>query len=134
MIDFLYRFKDKHPSSTSLSFIDSLLGYIKEETFDVAHRVMDFMRDNNLKPSDALIEEYRLSKTTKTLNRLPSKQEWMEEIEMEENWYDDLKKAYSSRPEFIYYFDPHLDMETKIDKYWIKIGFFEKGKVKIINN
>ena len=97
MIDFLYRFKDKHPSSTSLSFIDSLLGYIKEETFDVAHRVMDFMRDNNLKPSDALIEEYRLSKTTKTLNRLPSKQEWMEEIEMEENWYDDLKKAYRSK-------------------------------------
>ena len=47
---------------------------------------------------------------------------------------------YSSRPEFIYYFDPHLDIQTKIgyDKYgifpYIRIGFFDKGKVKVINN
>ena len=45
---------------------------------------------------------------------------------------------YSSRPEFIYYFDPDLDIQTKIgnNEYgtpFIKIGFFEKGKVKQIN-
>ena len=55
--------------------------------FDVAHRVMKFMWDNKLKPSDALIEEYRHSKTIKTLDMLTSK-------ELEERWYDNLKKEY----------------------------------------
>ena len=46
---------------------------------------------------------------------------------------------YSSRPEFIYYFDPDLDIQTKTGKTeygtpCIRIGFFEKGKVKLINN
>ena len=77
------------------------------------------MRDNNLKPSKALIEEYRQSKTTKTLNRLPSKEELKEKIGMREERYDGLKKAYSSRPEFIYYFDPHLDIQTKIVEEYI---------------
>ena len=47
----------------------------KGKSLDIAHRVMDFMRANNLKPSKALIEEYRQSKTTKTLNRIPSKED-----------------------------------------------------------
>ena len=100
---------------------------------------MDFMGDNNLKPSKALIEEYRQSKTTKTLNRLPSKEE-LKKIGVWEERYDGLKKAYSSRPEFIYYFDPHLDIQTKIgededgDPWYISIGYFEEGKVKLINN
>ena len=96
------------------------------------------MRDNKLKPSKELIEEYRQSKTTKTLNRFPSKEELKEKIDMWDERYDKLKKAYSSRPEFIYYFDPHLDIQTKIGKYLqlpcISIGYFEEGKVKLINN
>ena len=99
---------------------------------------MGFMQDNKLKPSKALIEEYRQSKTTKTLNRFPSYQELKEEIGIYDKTYDRLKKAYSSRPKFIYYFDPDLDMQTETGIYngWfcIKIGFFEKGKVKQINN
>ena len=67
------------------------------KSYDVAHRVMDFMWKNNLKPSDALIEEYRQSKTTKTLNRFPSYQELKEKIKMKEKHYDDLKKAYRSK-------------------------------------
>ena len=55
---------------------------------------MDFMRDYNLKPSAALIEEYRLSNTTKTLNRLPSKEELKEKIDMSESTYDNMKKRY----------------------------------------
>ena len=137
IIDFLYRLKDKHPSSCT-SFILTFDCIAKEKSCDVAHRVMDFMWKNKLKPSDALIEEYRQSKTTKTLNRLPSKEDWMKI--MYESWYDRLKKAYSSRPEFIYYFDPDLDIQTKIEyydsgnPYYIKIGYFEKGKVRLINN
>ena len=64
--------------------------------FDVAHRVMDFMRDNKLKPSNAQIEKYRQSKTTKTLNLFPSYEDW-KKIGMTESWYDDLKKAYRSK-------------------------------------
>ena len=55
------------------------------------------MRDNNLKPSKALIEEYRQSKTTKTLNRFPPKEELKEKIGMDEETYDDLKKTYRSK-------------------------------------
>ena len=39
-----------------------------------------------------------------------------------------------------YYFDPHLDIQTKIGidiygiPYCIRIGYFEEGKVKLINN
>ena len=123
IIDFLHRLKDKHPSSSSES-----------ESFDVAFRVMDFMRDNNLKPSKALVKKYRRSKTTKTLNLLPSFEELKEKIKMKEETYDRLKKAYSLKPEFIYYFDPDLDIQTKVGEYYgspcIRIGFFAKGKVK----
>ena len=40
-----------------------------------------------MKPSDALIEEYRQSKTTKTLNQLTSK-------ELVKGGYDKMKKIY----------------------------------------
>ena len=128
IIDFLHRLKDKHPSSNS-----------ENESFDVAHKVMKFMWKNKLKPSKALVKKYRKSKTTKTLNLFPSKEDW-KKIGIKEEKYDNLKKAYSSRPKFIYYFDPHLKIQTKIEyfddgiPYCIRIGFFEKGKVKLINN
>ena len=95
MIDFLYRIKDKHPSCTS--FILKFDCIADGESYDVALRVMDFMDENNLKPSKALIEEYRQSKTTKTLNRLPSLEELKEKIGMWEDDYDTLKKAYRSK-------------------------------------
>ena len=96
IIDFLYRLKDKHPSSTSL-FVNFFLIYYnpKKMSFNVAHRVMDFMRDNMLKPSKALVKKYRKSKTTKTLNLFPSKEDW-KKIGMGEWDYDELKKAYKS--------------------------------------
>ena len=95
MIDFLYRLKDKYPLCTSFILIFDCIA--EGDSFDVAYRVMDFMQDNNLKPSKALIEEYRLSKTTKTLNRFPSKEDLMKKIWMKEDKYDKLKKAYRSK-------------------------------------
>ena len=65
-------------------------------SFDVAHRVMDFMWKNKLKPSKALVKKYRKSKTTKTLNLFPSYEELKEKIGMEEWRYDELKKEYRS--------------------------------------
>ena len=95
MIDFLYRLKDKHPLCTPFILIFDCIA--DGEFFDVAYRVMDFMDENNLNPSKALIEEYRQSKTTKTLNRLPSYQELKEKIRMEKWVYDGLKKTYRSK-------------------------------------
>ena len=103
IIDFLHRLKDKYPSSSS-----------EKKSFDVFHRVMKFMYKNKQKPSYALIEKYRQSKTTKTFNAFPSFEELKEKIEMIEGDYDYLKEKYSSKPEFIYFFDPDLDIQTKI--------------------
>ena len=97
IIDFLHRLKDKHPSSTHYYFSNFLFYYSSEnKSFNVAHRVLNFMRDNKLKPSKAQIEKYRLSKTTKTLNLFPSKEDWMN-IGMDEETYDKLKKTYRSK-------------------------------------
>ena len=67
------------------------------KSYDVAHRVMNFMWKNNLNPSKALIEEYRLSKTTRTLNRLPSYQELKKKIRIDEEDYNLLKNAYRNK-------------------------------------
>ena len=66
-------------------------------SFDVAFKVMDFMRDNNMKPSKALVKKYKKSKTTKTLSRLPSFEELKEKIKMKEEDYDKLKKTYGRK-------------------------------------
>ena len=54
------------------------------------------MRENELKPSKALVKKYRKSKTTKTLNLFPSYEELKEKIKMNEETYDKLKKEYKS--------------------------------------
>ena len=95
IIDFLHRLKDKHPSS--ICFILMLDCIAKNKPFGIAFRVMDFMRENNLNPSEALIEEYRQSKTTKILNQLPSKEELKEKIGMDYELYALLKKVYRSK-------------------------------------
>ena len=83
------------PIQYTLLFANFLFYYSSEnKSFDVAHRVLNFMRDNKLKPSEAQIEKYRQSKTTKTLNLFPSYEELKEKIGMEEKWYDKMKKAY----------------------------------------
>ena len=54
---------------------------------------------------------------------------------MKYEWqYDDLNEAYSSKSEFIYFLDPDLDIQTKTDFPFIRIGFFDKRKVILINN
>ena len=98
---------------------------------------MKFMWDNRLNPSDELIEEYRQSKTTKILNLFPSYKELKQRLRMPDWLYNNLMNVYSSKHEFIYYFDSDLDIQTKfaINKNGvpcIRKGIFEKGKVKLI--
>ena len=126
IIDFLYKFKDQHPYSNPE----------EGKTMDVFDRVMQFMQDTNLKPSEELIKFYAQSETTKILNEIPSFMDLKEKIEMKREVYDKLKERYSSKPPFVYFFNPKLDVQTYIrkNKYGlnvIEIGFKNKEDVRI---
>ena len=62
IIDFLYRFKDKHPFS----------GSNWDEGFDIFDMLMEFLIPLGLFPSPSLFKEYEQSAFTKELNRIPS--------------------------------------------------------------
>ena len=61
---------------------------------DVFDRVMLFMQDTNLKPSEELIKFYAKSETTKTLNEFPTFMDLKEKIGMKREVYDKLKEKY----------------------------------------
>ena len=126
IIDFLYKFKDQHPYSNPE----------EGKTMDVFDRVMQFMKDTNQKPSEELIKFYSQSETTKTLNEIPTFMDLKEKIGMKREAYDKMKERYSSKPPFVYFFNPKLDVGTHIWKYkdgtkFIKIGFKNKEEVRI---
>ena len=83
--DFLYKFKDQHPYSNPE----------EGKTMDVFDRVMLFMKDTNLKPSEELIKFYAQSETTKTLNDFPTFMDLKEKIGMKREVYDKLKERYT---------------------------------------
>ena len=101
IIDFLYKFKDQHPYSTIVllyKYWIVIMGkYCNPEegkTIDVFDRVMQFMQDTNLKPSEELIKFYAQSETTKILNDFPSFMDLKEKIGMKREVYDKLKEKY----------------------------------------
>ena len=61
---------------------------------DVFDRVMQFMQDTNLKPSEELIKFYAQSETAKTLNDFPTFMDLKEKIGMKREVYDKLKERY----------------------------------------
>ena len=85
VIDFLYKFKDQHPYSNPE----------ERKTMDVFDRVMQFMKDTNLKPSEELTKFYAQSETTKTLNEIPIFMDLKEKIGMKREVYDKLKERYT---------------------------------------
>ena len=126
IIDFLYKFKDQHPYSNPE----------EGKTMDVFDRVMLFMQDTNLKPSEELIKFYARSEATKILTEIPSFMDLKEKIGMKREVYDKLKERYSSKPPFVYFFNPKLDVQIEIGKNkdgikFIDIGFRNKEDVRI---
>ena len=94
------------------------------------------MQDTNLKPSEELIKFYAQSETTKTLNDFPTFMDLKEKIGMKREVYDKLKEKYSSKPPFVYFFNPKLDVQTIIGETedgikYIDIGFRNKEDVRI---
>ena len=61
---------------------------------DVFDRVMLFMQDTNLKPSEELIKFYARSEATKILTEIPSFMDLKEKIGMKREVYDKLKERY----------------------------------------
>ena len=124
--DFLYKFKDKHPYSNPE----------ERKTMDVFDRVMLFMKDTNLKPSEELTKFYAQSETTKILNEIPTFMDLKEKIGIKREDYDKMKERYSSKTPFVYFFNPKLDVQIKT---WtnkgglkgISIGFRNKEDVRI---
>ena len=97
IVDFLFRFKDKHPFS------------IENGPFDVFDLVMDFLIPSGLQPSSSLYKEYEQSEVTKELNILRTREfyneqfkiawedigkEFTEYLQMSEEAYARLKERY----------------------------------------
>ena len=106
MTDFLYRFKDKYPFK--------MIGEDSNQK-EVYEIIMDFLIPFGLKPSAALLKEYQQSEVTKRLNTLPSRDylnsKFSNGYEISEEDYSRLKERFTSRPPFVYLFNPNLKIE-----------------------
>ena len=126
LVDFLFRFKDKHPFSNPEEF----------KIMDIHNKIMDFIEENGLEPSDTLKDEYSQSEFTKKLNQLPTCQYLEKKFKrkMKKSSYEKLKKRYESKAPYIYYFNPSIPIEEKIGEdqlgYYIEIRFFSKDRVR----
>ena len=76
---------------------------------------MDFLIPSGLQPSNSLYMEYAKSEVTMMLNTLQTRDFYNEEFskyyKICEESYDRLKKRYSSRPPFVFFFNPTIQLE-----------------------
>ena len=138
IIDFLYRFKDKHPYCKQIKHLIIIItlrvkiviiaNHYNDE-MDIFNRVMQFMNEYELIPSKTLEEEYSKSEATKTFT-LPDFKTLNDKIGMTQEVYDNLKKRYSSRKDFNFFFNPNIKHKILIlNENNIKqliIGFLNK--------
>ena len=101
---------------------------------------MNFLIPFDLKPSAALFKEYQQSEVTKRLNKLPPRDYLNSEFSngyliSEEN-YNRLKERLSSRPPFVYLFNPSLQIkELNYSTNTYIIGFEDyKSGVSILKD
>ena len=100
--------------------------------------IMEFLIPNGYLPSAALLKEYSKSKVTLELNTLPSREylnsNFSKYDQISEESYERLRKRLESRPPFIFYFNPSIQLQEKVDEGWIlKIGFFVEGTEVSVN-
>ena len=76
---------------------------------------MGFLIPSGLLPSNSLYMEYAKSEVTKMLNTLQTREFYNEKFDknypMSEEKYYRLKKRYSSRPPFVFFFNPTIQLE-----------------------
>ena len=127
IIDFLFRIKDKHPFSD----------LVERKIMDVFDIIMEFLFGYSFKPSAALIKEYSESKLTRKFNTLPPR-EYLNSIfewQISEEDYERFRKRLESRPPFVFYFNPSIEIQEKEYKYFglLNIGFFAEATDVSVN-
>ena len=92
---------------------------------------MDFLIPSGLQPSNSLYMEYARSEVTKMLNTLQTREFYNEKFDedkqMSEENYDRLKKRYSSRPPFVFFFNPTIQLQQFTD--WFG-GYYVGYRIK----
>ena len=106
---------------------------------DVFDDIMEFLNDNELEPSKKLQYHYCGSELYRILNKFPSLEQLEHEFnsEYDKEVYKELEKLFYSKPAFKFYFDPDIEITTKVDDEEgrrFKTGFFTKGEVKAWNS
>ena len=101
---------------------------------NVFNTVMNFMCKYGFEPSESLKEEYRKSKINKRLTTFPEYEylDFKFENGLDKEKYEFMKMRFESRPPFVYYFNPDIQLEEKfginidgISAY--NLGFYSKG-------
>ena len=118
LVDFLYILKDKHPYSNSKIIKD----------MDVFYTIMEFLIPNEYFPSAGLQKKYSESELTRELNALPSREclnrIFSEDNQMTEETYELLRKRLESRPPFVFYFNPNIEIQGEMFYSYYSKGFF----------
>ena len=104
IIDFLFKLKDKFPSSNQE----------QQDEFDVFDKIMEFMTENSLMPSKELINKYKSSKTNSQLE-IPDYKTLKRYIGMKKEEYELLIKNTKDNGDFVYFFDnSNIKIEEQI--------------------
>ena len=101
---------------------------------DVFDTVMDFMYELRFEPSESLKEEYREWETNKRLTSFPEYENLnsLYKNGFEKEKYEFMKMRFESRPPFVYYFNPDIQLEENFgltingNRYY-QTGFYSKG-------
>ena len=83
------------------------------------YTIIEFLIPNGYFPSAALLKEYSKSKLTRGLNTLPLLEylnyRFDEYCQMSEEDYERLRKRFESIPPFVFYFNPYIQLQEKVD-------------------
>ena len=95
---------------------------------------MDTMYELGFEPSESLKEEYRKSEFNRKLTTFPE-YEYLNSLYkngLDKEKYEFMKMRFESRPPFVYYFNPDIQLEEDFgininDNRFYFIGFNSKG-------
>ena len=88
---------------------------------------MEFLIPSGLQPSNSLYMEYAKSEVTKMLNTLQTREFYNDKFksryQMSEEDYDRLKERYSSRPPFVFLFNPTIQLQQIVYRNGYYVGY-----------
>ena len=96
---------------------------------DVFDIVMDFMYELELEPSESLKKEYKESEFNRKLTTFPEYEylNYLYGNGFDKEKYEFMKMRFESRPPFVYYFNPEIQLEEKFGINTDGNRFYFKG-------